>query len=142
MAKIERKAKRYSTDLTDEEWAKIAPLLPDAARIGRRRRVDLREVLNAIRYLARTGCGWRTLPKDFPPDSRRFSPLRRMAGNDPKPPIGRMGKQWQPSANIGRSSGPIAMAACGSESGRSDNAPKTAGVDLLGDIWASTDTRS
>jgi transposase len=49
MAKIERKAKRYPTDLTDEEWSKIAPLLPDAARIGRRRRVDLREVLNATR---------------------------------------------------------------------------------------------
>jgi len=67
MAEIERKTKRYPTDLTDEEWSKIEPMLPGAARTGRRRRVDLREVLNAIRYLARTGCGWRMLPKDFPP---------------------------------------------------------------------------
>ena len=67
MAEIERKTKRYPTDLTDEEWSKIEPMLPGAACTGRRRRVDLREVLNAIRYLARTGCGWRMLPKDFPP---------------------------------------------------------------------------
>ena len=67
MAEIERKTKRYPTDLTDEEWAKIEPFLPKPAKTGRRREVDLREVLNAIRYLARTGCGWRMLPKDFPP---------------------------------------------------------------------------
>lgn len=67
MAAIERKTKRYPTDLTDEEWAKIEPLLPGPGRTGRRREVDLREVLNAIRYLVRTGCGWRMLPKDFPP---------------------------------------------------------------------------
>ena len=44
-----------------------APVLPPPAKTGRQREVDLREVLNAIRYLARTGCGWRMLPKDFPP---------------------------------------------------------------------------
>ena len=67
MAEIERKTKRYPSDLTDEEWARVEPVLPKAARTGRRREVDLREVLNAIRYLARAGCGWRMLPKDFPP---------------------------------------------------------------------------
>jgi transposase len=67
MAEIERKTKRYPTDLTEEEWSRIEPLLPRSAQTGRRREVDLREVLNAIRYLARTGCGWRMLPKDFPP---------------------------------------------------------------------------
>ena len=67
MAEIERKTKRYPTDLTDEEWATIEPFLPPPARTGRQRGVDLREVLNAIRYVARTGCGWRMLPKDFPP---------------------------------------------------------------------------
>lgn len=67
MAEIERKTKRYPTDLTNEEWATVEPLLPPPARTGREREVDLREVLNAIRYLARTGCGWRMLPKDFPP---------------------------------------------------------------------------
>ena len=67
MAAIERKTKRYPTDLTDEEWTRIEPLLPAPWRTGRRREVDLRAVLNAIRYLVRTGCGWRMLPKDFPP---------------------------------------------------------------------------
>lgn len=59
--------RRYPTDLSDQEWAQIEPLLPRPARTGRRRRIALREVLDAIRYLARTGCGWRMLPHDFPP---------------------------------------------------------------------------
>lgn len=67
MAEIERKTKRYPTDLTDEEWLKVAPFLPGLSGKGRPREIDLREVLNAIRYLARAGCGWRMLPKDFPP---------------------------------------------------------------------------
>lgn len=67
MAEIEKKTKRYPTDLTDAEWARIAPLLPRPARRGRKPGVDLREVLNAIRYMARSGGGWRMLPKDFPP---------------------------------------------------------------------------
>ena len=67
MAAIEKKTHRYPTDLTDEEWLQVEPLLPKRGRTGRRRRIDLREVLNAIRYLARTGCGWRMLPVNFPP---------------------------------------------------------------------------
>jgi putative transposase len=61
------RGRRYPTDLTDEEWERTEPLLPKPAQRGRPPGVDLREVLNAIRYLARTGCGWRMLPKDFPP---------------------------------------------------------------------------
>ena len=57
----------YPTDLTDEEWERIAPFLPSPARRGRKPGVELREVLNAIRYIARAGCGWRMLSKDFPP---------------------------------------------------------------------------
>ena len=67
MAKIEKKTKRYPSDLTDEEWAKIEPFLPRASKSGRPIEVDLREVLNAIRYMARSGGGWRMLPNDFPP---------------------------------------------------------------------------
>ena len=58
---------RYPSDLTDAEWALIAPLLPPARRGGRPRTTDLREVVNAILYLASSGCQWRMLPKDFPP---------------------------------------------------------------------------
>ena len=67
LAEIERKTKRYPSDLTDEEWSAVSPLLPGAARTGRRRRIDLREVLNAIRYMVRSGCEWRMLPVHFPP---------------------------------------------------------------------------
>src|SRR6266403_4828475 len=67
LAAIERKTKRYPSDLTDEEWEGIAPLLPKPSRRGRKPSVAMREVLNAIRYLARSGGGWRMLPKDFPP---------------------------------------------------------------------------
>ena len=67
MAEIEKKTKRYPTDLTDAEWQRIEALLPRPSKRGRRRSVDLREILNAIRYLVRTGCGWRMLPRDFPP---------------------------------------------------------------------------
>ena len=67
MAKIEKKTKRYPSDLTDEEWERIRPLLPRPAKKGRKPEVDLREVVNAIRYMARSGGGWRMLPNNFPP---------------------------------------------------------------------------
>ena len=62
-----KQKKRYPTDLSDEEWAYRKPLLSSAAPTGRPRQVDFREVINAIRYLVRSGCGWRMLPHDFPP---------------------------------------------------------------------------
>ncbi len=55
--------KPYSTDLTDEQWEMLRPLLPAAKPGGRPRSVELREVMNAILYLLRTGCPWRLLPK-------------------------------------------------------------------------------
>ena len=58
---------RYASDTTDEEWAIIAPHLPGECRRGRPRTTDLREVVNAIFYIAQSGCQWRMLPKDFPP---------------------------------------------------------------------------
>jgi len=58
--------KRYASDSTDKEWAIIAPELAQAEGPGRKRTVDLREVVNAIFYRTRTGCQWRMLPKEFP----------------------------------------------------------------------------
>lgn len=60
------RTKPYDTDLTDEQYALVEPYLPEAKRTGRPL-ADLREVLNAIFYLVRTGCQWRLLPHDFPP---------------------------------------------------------------------------
>jgi transposase len=67
MAEIARKTKRYPSDLTDEEWARLEPLMPKAAQRGRKPGMDLREILNAIRYMARSAGGWRMLPIHFGP---------------------------------------------------------------------------
>src|SRR5215216_2846148 len=65
MGEIARKTKRYPSDLTDEEWERMAPLMPKPGRRGRPREVEFREVINAVRYLVRSGCGWRMLPVHF-----------------------------------------------------------------------------
>lgn len=64
-----RRTERYASDLTDMEWSLIAPFMPRPRRLGRPRKTELREVLNALLYIASTGCQWRMLPKDFPPYS-------------------------------------------------------------------------
>ena len=61
-----RKFVRYPSDLTDGEWALIAPMFPAARRRGRPRTTCLRKVMDAILYIASSGCAWRMLPKCFP----------------------------------------------------------------------------
>ena len=63
----ERRTPRDASDVTDQEWSLIAPFMPPPRRLGRPRRTLLREVVNALLYIASTGCQWRMLPKDFPP---------------------------------------------------------------------------
>jgi transposase len=65
----ERRGFRYPCDLTDAEWALIEPKIPPAKRGGRRREVNVREVVNGIFYVLSTGCQWAALPKDLPPKS-------------------------------------------------------------------------
>ena len=65
--KYERAGQRYASDLTDAEWALIEPQLPTVKLLGRPRVTSLRAVLDGILSIARTGCQWRMLPKDFPP---------------------------------------------------------------------------
>ncbi len=60
--------KPYPSDLKDEEWALVDPLLPPPVPAGAPRNTDLREVLNAIFYVLTTGCSWKALPHDFPPE--------------------------------------------------------------------------
>src|SRR5450432_2803738 len=64
-----REGLRYESDTTDAEWFVMGPLLPPASALGRPRATDMRAVINAILYIASTGCQWRQLPKDFPPYS-------------------------------------------------------------------------
>ena len=57
----------YPSDVTDEQWQLVGRMIPPALPGGRRREVDMREILNGILYLNRTGCSWRQLPHDLPP---------------------------------------------------------------------------
>jgi transposase len=67
--KYNRDGLRYPSDLTDEEWELVEGLIPPGKRGGRRREVDVREVLNGLMYILSTGCQWRYIPKDLPPRS-------------------------------------------------------------------------
>ncbi len=68
----DRSKLRYPSDVMDDEWAHIAPLIPPAKRGGRKRSVDVREVVNGLMYILSTGCQWRAVPKDLPPRSTLF----------------------------------------------------------------------
>lgn len=60
------KREAYDSDLTNKEWGIFEPQIPPAKPDGRARTVDMREVVNAIFYVLKTGCSWRMLPHDFP----------------------------------------------------------------------------
>lgn len=68
---------RYSSDLTDAEWALIEPVLPKAAATGRPRAWPMREIVNAVLFILRSGCPWRMLPDHFPPRSTVWDWFRR-----------------------------------------------------------------
>jgi transposase len=67
--RYDRSKLRYPSDLTDEEWSHVEPLLPPEKHGGAKRTVNLREVVNGLLYVLRTGCQWRAIPKDLPPKS-------------------------------------------------------------------------
>jgi putative transposase len=104
---------RYASDLTEAEWAVIAPALPAPAPFGRPRTTSLRAVVNALFYVLATGCQWRALPREFPPRStvqgyfyawrdtgvwERLNRLlvdqaRRASGRNPQPSLGIIDRQ-------------------------------------------------
>src|SRR5271169_4914486 len=73
--RYDRTRLRYPSDLTDDEWSHVEPLIPPAKRGGNRRHVDVREVVNGIMYVLSTGCQWRAIPKDLPARSTLFDYL-------------------------------------------------------------------
>jgi transposase len=75
--RYDRSKLRYPSDLTDDEWALVEPLIPPAKRGGNKRTVDVREVVNAIMYILSTGCQWAALPKDLPARSTVNDYFRR-----------------------------------------------------------------
>jgi transposase len=67
--RYDRTKLRYPSDLTDDEWALIKPVIAPAKPGGNGRHVDVREVVNGLMYILSTGCQWRAIPKDLPPRS-------------------------------------------------------------------------
>jgi putative transposase len=103
------KRKPYPSDLTDPEWEILKPLLPAPKHRGRKRTVDLREIVNAIFYVLRTGCQWHCLPHDFPPPDTVFGYFNQWKNNGTWEKINetlrgrvreQVGKNTEPSAAI------------------------------------------
>lgn len=104
-----REGLRYQTDLTDVEWAVIAPHLPRERNTGRPRSWPMREIVNGIFYVMRAGCPWRLLPTDLPPwgtiyrwfallrDAERFEAINHLLVMEDRE---RVGREASPSAAI------------------------------------------
>src|SRR5437868_169214 len=117
----------YPSDLTDAQWALLAPLLRESPREGpgRPAAVDLREIVNALLYIKQTGCPWRYLPHEFPPRSTVHyyfekwtadgtweavlrqvrEPARRRAGREPQPTAAIVDSQTVKTAEASRAVG-------------------------------------
>ena len=113
----------YPSDLSDQEWEILAPLIPPAKPGGRPRKWPMRKILNAIFYLLRSGCQWRMLPREFPPWSTvhdyfrlwrlvdgtwerisavlRGQRLRVRVGRDPQPSAGILDTQSVKTTSVG-----------------------------------------
>jgi transposase len=70
--RYDRSKLRYPSDLTEEEWALVKPMIPKAKRGGNRRHADERELVNGLMYILSTGCQWRAIPKDLPARSTLY----------------------------------------------------------------------
>jgi transposase len=76
-ARYDRSKLRYPSDLTDQEWSLIEPLIPPAKPGGNCRKVVMRGVVDGVMYILSTGCQWSALPKDLPPRSTVNDYFRR-----------------------------------------------------------------
>src|SRR5580658_7060764 len=102
-----RSGLRYPSDLTDVEWAIVEPMIPPARHGGRKRSVNVREVLNGIFYVLWTGCQWKALPKDLPPKStvhdylELYVAVREQEGREASPTVAIIDSQTAKGAQKG-----------------------------------------
>jgi transposase len=108
-ANIMRDRMPYSSDLSDREWQILEPLLPPEKPGGRHRAYPIREILNAIQYVLRSGCAWRAIPHDLPHWETAYHYFQRWKKDGTWQQIHdqlhtelrlRMGRESQPSAAI------------------------------------------
>ncbi|MCP4435943.1 MAG: IS5 family transposase [Actinomycetia bacterium] len=138
----------YGTDLDDDQWDRVWELLCEQPKRGRRYPADLRRVVDAMLYVARTGCQWRMLPGDFPPWTRVWSQFRRWrangtwtrvlaglhrqaragAGRDPDPSL----VVVDPAVVRGASHGGATFHSRGGPYGRTNGAKHVVAVDVTG----------
>jgi putative transposase len=117
--------KPYPSDVTDDQWALLEPLIPPARPGGRPREVEVREVVNALFYRNRNGCGWRALPHDFPAWKTVYNyfqwwqwdgtwenlltalreQVRRAAGREPTPRVAVVDSQSVKTTEVGGTRG-------------------------------------
>ena len=107
-ARYDRSKLRYESDLTDAEWALVAPLIPPAKHGGAHRTVSEREIVNGLMYILSTGCQWRAIPKDLPPRSTLvrihhalYVQCREQAGREASPTAAVINSQSAKSAEKG-----------------------------------------
>jgi putative transposase len=100
--------KVYPSDVTDAEWSVLEKVLPAAKATGRPRKYPLREMVNAMFYLVRSGCPWRYLPEGFAPWQTVYRQARTQAGREARPSAGVIDSQ---SVKTTRKGGRTAMTA-------------------------------